>query len=127
MFKKLGEQLGLRASRRGTKPGQPAIDGAYRLHRQGDGQRFTALAAEAFPTFATRIECFGASWLGCQFATDRARGERGARLVLLLEPGTGEALEIPATFASFHDNELFRHADAAVALSFYRDWLKAGG
>jgi hypothetical protein len=53
--------------------------------------------------------------------------ERGESLVLLLEPGTGEALEIPATFTSFHDSELFEHADVAVALSFYRDWLKTGG
>jgi len=126
MFKKLGERLGFRVSGPTTEPEQPGLDGAYRPHRPEDVQRFTALAAEAFPSFATRIECFGSSWLGCQFATDRARVERGEKLVLLLEPGTGEALEIPATFASFHDEELFQHADAALALSFYRDWLKAG-
>jgi len=126
MFKKLGERLGLRASG-STKPEQPNLDGAYRLHQRDDVQRFTALAGEAFPAFGSRIECFGASWLGCQFATDRARVDRGEKLVLLLEPGTGEALEIPATFASFHDQELLEHADAAVALSFYRDWLTAGG
>lgn len=127
MFKKVGERLGLRAIGQSTKPDQPGFDGAYRPYQRNDVQHFTALAAQAFPTFATRIDCFGSSWLGCQFATDRARVERGEKLVLLLEPGTGEALEIPATFASFHDKELVEHADAAIALSFYRDWLKAGG
>lgn len=127
MFKKLGERLGLRASWQSTKPERPGLDCAYRLHQQDDVQRFTALAADTFPTFATRIECFGASWLGWQFATDRARVERGEKLVLLLEPGGGEAFEIPATFASFHETELVEDPDATVALSFYRDWLKGGG
>jgi len=127
MFKKLSEQLGLRASGKGAKPAQPGFDGAYRLHQRDDVQRFTSLAAEAYPAFASRIECFGANWQGCQYATDRARVERGEKLVLLLEPGTGGALEIPATFAAFHDPQLFEHTDAALALSFYRDWLNAGG
>lgn len=127
MFKKLSERFGFGTSGNGAKPLQPGLDGAYRLHERDHVQHFTALAAEAFPSVATRIECFGASWLGCQFATDRARVERGERLILLLEPGTGEALEIPATFAAFHETELVENADAAVAVTFYRDWLKAGG
>lgn len=125
MFKNLRERLGLRGPRQTVDRGLPDLAGAYRLHHWNDIQRFTTLAAEAFPEFAPRIECFGASWLGCQFATDRARVVGGEKQVLLLEPGTSEVLEIPAS--SFHDQELFEHADAAVALSFYRDWLAAGG
>lgn len=51
----------------------------------------------------------------------------GEQLVLLLEPGTGEALEVPANYSSFHTDELVHHADAAVANSFYRAWRLAGG
>jgi len=47
--------------------------------------------------------------------------------VLLLEPGTGEALEIPANFQSFHRRQLVENAEAAVALSFYKSWLASGG
>lgn len=36
-------------------------------------------------------------------------------MVLMLEPGTGEALEIPCTIKSFHDRELIENRDAALA------------
>lgn len=45
----------------------------------------------------------------------------------MLEPGTGEALEIPADFDLFHDVELAQQADAAVAYTFYKQWLAHGG
>jgi len=90
-------------------------------------EHFTRLASAAFPALADRIECFGADWLGRQFATDRGRIESGEPLVLMLEPGTGEALEIPVSVADFHAHELIEEADAVVALSFFGDWVSAGG
>lgn len=103
------------------------FDGAYRLHRSGDVGRFTDLARTAFPDFADRIECFGADWLGRQFARDHGRHQDGQPLVLMLEPGTGEVLEIPADYTSFHENELLEQAEAVAALSFYERWRSAGG
>lgn len=103
------------------------LDGAYRLHRSGDVERFTALATEAFPEFAGRISCFGADWLGRQFATDEGRVVAGKPQVLLLEPGTGEALEIPLDRLAFHEQELVEEPDAAVAYSFFQQWIAAGG
>ena len=103
------------------------LDGAYRLHRPEDVPHFTALAVEAFPQFAGRIECFGADWLGRQFATDQGRVVDGAPQVLMLEPGTGEALEIPVDRAGFHVEELVNEPDAAAAYSFFEDWLAVGG
>jgi hypothetical protein len=109
------------------KGDKPLLDGAYRLHREEDVDRFTALAVEAFPEFAGRITCFGADWLGRQLATDTGRLEKGRPGVLMLEPGTGEALEIPEDREGFHAQELAEHADAAVALSFFHDWRRSGG
>ena len=103
------------------------LDGAYRLHQAADIERFTDLARAAFPTFADRIECFGADWLGRQFARDQGRMRDGQPLVLMLEPGTGEALEIPVGFAAFHAQELVQEPDAVAAASFFREWLSAGG
>lgn len=95
MFSKL-----FRKSKAAPQSDHPTfLDGAYRLHRVDDVDHFTSLASTAFPAFADRIECFGADWLGRQFARDRARIAGGEPLVLMLEPGTGEALEIPADFA----------------------------
>lgn len=103
------------------------LGGAYRLHRPEDVARFTALAVEAFPQFADRIECFGADWLGRQFATDQGRVVEGEPQVLMLEPGTGEALEIPVDRETFHAAELVDEPDAAAAYSFFEQWLAVGG
>ena len=103
------------------------LDGAYRLHRPEDVGRFTVLAVEAFPQFADSIECFGADWLGRQFATDQRRVIDGEPQVLMLEPGTGEALEIPVDRVAFHAEELANEPDAAAAYSFFKEWLAAGG
>lgn len=103
------------------------LGGAYRMHRHEDVARFTALAVEAFPQFKGRIQCFGADWLGRQFATDRQRVVEGEPQVLMLEPGTGEVLEIPVSRAAFHSEELAVEPDAAVAYAFFEQWLAAGG
>ena len=104
-----------------------SLDGAYRLHRPEDIARLTELAIEAFPEFGGRIECFGADWAGRQFAIDFGRIDDGDPQVLLLEPGTGEALEIPIGKRAFHEEELVQKPDAAVAQSFFKQWLALGG
>ncbi len=121
-------------SRRSGEPDQEVaasprvfLEGAYSLHRTQDIERYTALAVTAFPDFAKRITCFGSSWLGCQFATDEARVVGGERQILLLEPGTGEALEIPAGLDTFHTGELIEQPDAVAAYSFFKEWLSGGG
>jgi hypothetical protein len=123
MFSKLFR----RAGKTPSDPDPILLDGAYRLHRAADIGHFTHLARTAFPTFADRIECFGADWLGRQFANDRGRMASGEPLVLMLEPGTGEALEIPASFTAFHEHELIEESDAVAAFPFYQEWLSAGG
>lgn len=103
------------------------LNGAYREHRPEDVAHFTALAIEAFPEFRNRIECFGADWLGRQFATDRGRLVGDTAQVLMLEPGTGQALEIPVSRTGFHEEELVQEPDAAAAYPFFEKWLASGG
>ena len=103
------------------------LEGAYRLHRPEDVAYFTKLATDAFPEFSGRIECFGADWLGRQFATDQERVVEGVPQVLMLEPGTGKALQIPVDRTGFHVEELAQEPDAAAAYSFFKEWLAAGG
>lgn len=100
--------------------------GLYRVHDDRTGPRAWALVAEAFPEFAERSCPFGYDWLGRQFAVDSARINAGQPLVLLLEPGTGEVLEIPLAFSAFHEEELIEYADAALAAGFFRDWSASG-
>jgi hypothetical protein len=42
--------------------------------------------------------------------------------VVMAEPGTGEILEIPTTFAGFHDGILIDRAEEALARNFFEDW-----
>jgi hypothetical protein len=98
-------------------------NGLYRIHDAETGPQAASLVADAFPHFAARCCPFGYDWLGRQFAIDSARSEGGEPLVLLLEPGTGEALEIPFTFAAFHD-ELDALREPALAGSFFEKWAQ---
>ena len=101
--------------------------GLYRIHLISEMPRWTAIVADAFPEFKSRIVCFSCDWLGRHFAIDSGRRDRGQCQILMLEPGTGQALEIPATFNDFHDVELVTFQNEALAADFYRAWLDAGG
>lgn len=102
-------------------------NGLYRLHDDASGPRALTWIAEAFPEFADRACPFGYDWLGRQFAIDTGRQEVGQPLLLLLEPGTGEPLEIPSTFAAFHDEEIVDYRDAALASGFFDTWSHTQG
>lgn len=81
----------------------------------------------AFPVYRDRAICFAYDWLGRVFALDRERLEDGRPGVVLLEPGTGQALEIPSNLETFHTDELLEYGEAALAISFHEAWLAAGG
>jgi hypothetical protein len=40
----------------------------------------------------------------------------------MFEPGTGEALKIPANIETFHDDELINFGESSLATDFYRRW-----
>lgn len=96
--------------------------GLYRVHSASTGGSGQRCAEEAFPEFVGRIVVVSFDWLGRQFALDLGRIERDEPQVLLLEPGTGEALEIPVSFSMLHDEELVDYADAALATDFFAEW-----
>jgi hypothetical protein len=95
--------------------------GMYRFHDSVTGPRSADLLHHAFPAFASRACPFGYDWVGCQFALDAERLDAGEPLVLLFEPGTGEALEIPLTFQAFHE-QLGELREPALAASFFTEW-----
>ena len=98
--------------------------GLYRVHSEASAAAASKVVAEAFPEFRARLWCFGFDWLGRQFALDRSRGAAADWEVLMLEPGTGQALEIPA-FSRFHDEELVDYTEEVLAVSSFSDWISA--
>jgi hypothetical protein len=107
--------------------GQSFGDGLYRVHTRTSASASDALVRDAFPEFAGRLSCFAYDWLGRQFATDTGRGTSDDPEVMLCEPGTGEALEIPVPFSLFHDMELVDYTEEALARSFFDQWRETGG
>lgn len=107
--------------------GQSFNQGLYRMLPKQTVASWNGIAEQAFPAFTHRLSCFAVDWLGRIFALDSGRTEAGYPGVLLLEPGTGEALEIPCDIESFHDSELVIYREEALAESFFQQWLEQGG
>jgi hypothetical protein len=42
----------------------------------------------------------------------------------MFEPGTGQALKIPANIETFHEGELINFGESALAIDFHRRWQK---
>ena len=83
-------------------------DGLYRVIAPADLNEWNERICLGFPEFEGRIE----------------DGQKG---VVMFEPGTGEALEIPANLFTFHDAGLLEFGEAALAISFYERWRTSGG
>lgn len=106
----------------GSVAGCSFENGLYRLHSAETGPVGQEGADVAFPEYAGRLSVFGFDWLGRQFAVDFGRLDNGEPLVMLLEVGTGEALEIPVSFVGFHDEELVDYRNEALASEFFASW-----
>lgn len=102
--------------------GRGFSQGLYRLHSAETARGANMLVSDAFPEFSARTQCFGFDWLGRQFGIDATRLREGEPLVLMMEPGSGEVLEIPATFRSFHEEELVNFSNEALAREFFDAW-----
>jgi len=101
--------------------------GMYRAIHPADLGGWKERVSLGFPEFEARITCFGYDWLGSVFALDAKRLEGGQPGVVMFEPATGEALEIPANIQTFHNVGLMEFGEAALATSFYDKWAAAGG
>src|SRR5450830_630250 len=98
----------------------------YRVMKSDSMNDWSQTVEYAFPNFGGRLQCFGYDWLGRIFALDSGRLEEGHHGVVMFEPGTGKALEIPCNIVTFHDKELIEYREEALAVSFYAQWLAQG-
>lgn len=96
--------------------------GLYRVLRTDQIHTATQAMEGVFPEYRGRIVPFAFDWLGRHFVIDRARVEKGQPLILMLEVGAGEAMEIPASVLDFHNVELVDYTNDALAATFWRQW-----
>jgi len=101
--------------------------GIYRVVSARMAVDLSELVARTFPRFPGKITCFGVDWLGRLFAQDQHRSLNGLPGVVMIEPGTGEMLQIPCNILSFHENELIEYREEALAEKCYFRWIEAGG
>jgi len=95
--------------------GRSFNDGLYRVLKSSQIGDWNKLVIRAFPAFIGKITCFGIDWLGRVFAQDSTRLVNFLPAIVMLEPGTAQALEIPCNIQSFHEVELQEYRDAALA------------
>ncbi|WP_321414150.1 T6SS immunity protein Tdi1 domain-containing protein [uncultured Desulfobacter sp.] len=104
--------------------GKTFNNGLYRVFRGDQIQQATELMKKAFPEMNDRIICFSYDWLGRNFVIDLSRIEKNNPLVLLLEPGAGEAMQIPVSIIDFHNDELVNYTNDALAVNFFNKWQR---
>lgn len=107
--------------------GESFNNGLYRVMAASVFKSAEGFIAQSFPDFADRAQGFAYDWLGRVFALDLARSVSGMHAVVMLEPGTGQALEIPCNLQTFHEDELINYSEEALAAGFYEQWLGGGG
>lgn len=101
-------------------------NGLYRTHNVGAIGEWNRIVSSTFSIDPNSLVCFGYDWLGRHFALDFDRVEAGEPLVLMFEPGTGDALEIPSNFTEFHDMQLTVHTTECLEPEYYAEWLDVG-
>lgn len=99
--------------------GKCFLNGMYRLFKTGDIEKWTAITEQSFPLYNGRFSVFGYDWLGRIFGLSRETGT-----VLLFEPGTGEVLDIPASFEDFHNVEIVDYSEDSLASNFFSEWFQ---
>lgn len=104
--------------------GQQFGEGLFTSFSAEQIELWTQIVESAYPGLTGKLKLFGHDWLGRCFAVD-VRDTRNGQ-VLMLEIGTGMALEIPCTLEEFLDEEIILNTDACLAKSFYDEWLARG-
>lgn len=104
--------------------GKTFNEGVYRVFRNDQVHAATLAIERAFPEYVGRILAFGYDWLGRHFVVDFKRTEKSKPLILMIEPGSGEAFEIPVSIVDFHNVELVEYAADALAMKAFSMWME---
>ena len=102
--------------------GSAFSEGLYRVHTLPGAVRWTEKVGDAFPSLKGNVWAFGFDWLGRHFALSWKHLQGQELGLVMAEPGTGDVLVIPATFASFHDGTLIDQTEEALAKQFFVEW-----
>lgn len=80
--------------------------GLVRIHDKGESGRAVQLIEEAFPAYRGAVAPIAKDWLGRQYAVPLVGTIPRTGLVLLIEPGSGEAFEVDCGPVELFDQEM---------------------
>ena len=121
----LSEKVDGYASLSGLLRGRSLGNGQMRLLGSISEPVARQAAAAAFPEFAARARPVAQDWLGRFYAVDAGTTRRN--LMLLLEPGSGEAFEIDDSFQRFFERTLVDEWDEFMEADLWAGYLRGGG
>jgi T6SS immunity protein Tdi1, C-terminal len=98
--------------------------GIYRVYRADEIEARTDSILRLFTPLKGRICAFAADWLGRQFVIDFTEQVGGKPTIVCLEPGVPDSFCTDLPVLAFHNEALVDKADAALAMSFHRQWRK---
>jgi hypothetical protein len=101
---------------RAASGGRSFDGGLYRIHTRESAEQIQRDITASFPDAPTASIPCGFDWLGRQFC---AISDEPSATTVMLEPGTGQVLEIPVPFDTIHDEEFAHYGDAALAADFH--------
>lgn len=110
-----------------TLGGKSFNGGLYRTVHPADLHFWRERLQLAFAGYERQVVCFGYDWLGRVFGVAWEREEEGRPDVLMFDLASGDVFEIPANLITFHDSEIIKSAEPALAVSLYEKWRASGG
>jgi Domain of unknown function (DUF1851) len=99
--------------------------GLLRVHDQGGSGRAAQLIEEAFPEYRGAVVPIAKDWLGRQYAVPLVGAVPRAGMVLLVEPGSGEAFEVDCNLVELFDQEMVDDPVTFLATDLYAEWKPA--
>lgn len=96
--------------------------GLLRIHDRGDSGRAAELIGEAFPEYQGKVVPIAKDWLGRQFAVPFVGAVPRAGMILLIEPGSGEAFEIDCNLVELFDREMVNDPVTFLAADLFAEW-----
>ena len=95
-------------------------NGAFRVLKREDLQKWHNVVLELFPNLWTDFKLFGFDWLGRFYATDEKEN-----IIFVFDPATNEVMDLLCGFSFFVNEILPKSAKDILALKLYKNYLKS--
>ena len=97
--------------------GYTFLDGMYRFFRKEDVPKWNGIVGRAFPPAMNRVQVFAYDWQGRVFAIFSK-----TNTVLILDPGTGDALNSQMDFLGFHNVIIPKDHEFCLLSADFKEW-----